>query len=54
MEDKNKGLSMRLSITGTEKFKTILGVLGKIVTDERIDEDIRVEYFKEILENIGD
>lgn len=40
------GLKLDISITDTDIFKNILDVLEDIFQDERIDKDVRCEYFK--------
>lgn len=42
-------LTMKVSITDTEIFNELLGVLKSIIEDERIDTNIRLELKKKLV-----
>lgn len=46
--DKNKSLTISVSMKDTWYFQRMLEMLSKAITDERIPKKIRQEYFDEI------
>lgn len=52
--EKSKGLSIDVSIKNTEEFKLLVNVFKRIITDERIDKQIRQDYLHEFIDNVGD
>lgn len=48
MSEIKKPLSISVSIKDTWHFSRLLEILSKAITDERIDKDVRQEYFDEL------
>jgi hypothetical protein len=42
------GIEVKVSVIDTEPMKMIIGLLKKMVDDERIDKQIRYEYLQQL------
>lgn len=47
-------LAVNISIKDTSQFKTLLNIFTRIITDERIDKNVRESYLEEFISNVGD
>lgn len=54
MEDKKSLLTVDVSLKDTKIFKEILVYMGELLTDNRIDGNVRVEYLLKLIEIIKD
>ena len=45
-----KHLTVSVDVKGLDPFKRMISVMGEMVIDERIAEQIRLEYVKKIIE----
>lgn len=46
---KKEDLTLTVSFTNTEIFINVVNIIKEVIEDERIDEDIRLEYGNKIL-----
>lgn len=49
---RNKGLSVDISIKDIEMFEDLVSIFTRIITDERIDKEVRQSYLDEFISNI--
>lgn len=47
--EKKEDLTLTVSFTNTEIFINVVNIIKEVIEDERIDEDIRLEYGNKIL-----
>jgi len=45
---------VKVSIKDTKTFKSLTGMLKEILTDERIDKEVRAEYYHKYLDEVED
>lgn len=50
--NKNKRLCVDVSIKDIEIFENLVSLFARIITDERIDKEIRQSYLDEFISNI--